>query len=108
MPRRQKFPTLFERYRRFRDGYLLQGMRLADINAVVQTFRERASIQPKAFLKRALRCFKNVGKKVLTPEEGSFGYDAEFFLFACVQDASMIDRRMVEMKEIRFSLQMGS
>ncbi|CAL1294168.1 unnamed protein product [Larinioides sclopetarius] len=42
-----------------------------------------------------------------TSVQGSFGYDVEFFLFACVQDASMIDRRLVEMKEIRFSLQMG-
>ncbi|XP_055953271.1 otoferlin-like [Argiope bruennichi] len=40
--------------------------------------------------------------------QGTFSYDSEFFLFACVQDASMIDRRLVEMKEMRFSLQMGA
>ncbi|GIX67069.1 otoferlin [Caerostris darwini] len=40
------------------------------------------------------------------PEE-TIGYDADFFLFGCVHDASIIDRTLAEMKDIRFSLQMG-
>ncbi|GIY90049.1 otoferlin [Caerostris darwini] len=39
--------------------------------------------------------------------EETIGYDAECFLFGCVHDASIIDRTLAEMKDIRFSLQMG-
>ncbi|GFT88061.1 otoferlin [Nephila pilipes] len=40
--------------------------------------------------------------------KGSYGYDAEFFLFACIQEVSLIDKKITEGKKVRFTLQMGT
>ncbi|GFR32620.1 hypothetical protein TNCT_650091, partial [Trichonephila clavata] len=46
--------------------------------------------------------------RTIPPSEGCFGFDAEFFLFACIQEVSLIDSKITEGKEIRFTLQIGT
>nr|XP_042908212.1 otoferlin-like [Parasteatoda tepidariorum] len=40
--------------------------------------------------------------------EGSFGYESEFFLAACIHEATMINKKAVINKDIRFTLQLGN